>query len=271
MIELLSYDFMQHAILASFFAAIICAVAGTLVVVNKTVYITGGVAHASYGGIGLALFAGFSPVLGAMAVALAMGILLGVMRENNSQRIDAITSALWAVGMAFGILLSDLTEGYAVDFLSYLFGNILLLSTFDVTLTGFFAVLLVFVIVKYYRTILVTSADQAYAVTLGIKVRRVNIVLLVLLCMAVVVLMRIAGLILVMALLSIPAAIAEMYSKRLSAMMVIAGAIALVALLLGLAISTVVNISTSATVVSLLALAYLINIIKAASFVRVRG
>ena len=259
MIELLSYPFMQNALAASLFTAVICGIAGTLVVVNRTVYITGGVAHASYGGIGLALFAGFSPVLGAMGVALIMGIILGIMKENYSQRTDAVTSALWAAGMALGILLSDITPGYSVDFLSYLFGNILLLSPFDVILSAVFAALLIVVALRFYRTILITSADQAYATTLGINVRKVNILLLVLLCVSVVVLMRVAGLILVMALLSIPASIAETYSKQLSKMMLIAGFIAAAALLGGLAISTAAGLTPSATIVALLALAYLGN------------
>jgi zinc transport system permease protein len=259
MFDVLNYSFMQHALLAALFTALICAVAGTLVVVNRTVYITGGVAHASYGGIGLALFAGVAPMLGAMAVAVVMGIILGIMKENHSQRIDAVTSALWAAGMALGILLSDLTPGYSVDFLSYLFGNILLLSTGEVLFTGAFAAFLIIVVLKYYRTILATSADQAYALTLGINVRMVNIVLLVVLCMAVVVLMRVAGLILVMALLSIPASIAETHSRQLGKMMIIAGFVAAAALFSGLALAVWANLSPSAAVVAILALAYLVN------------
>lgn len=93
MSEMLSYSFMQYALAACFFTVVICAVAGTLAVVNRNVYITGGVAHASYGGIGLALWAGFAPVLGAMGVALVMGIVLGVMRLKNSDKTDEIGRA----------------------------------------------------------------------------------------------------------------------------------------------------------------------------------
>ena len=260
MIEMLSYSFMQNALIISAFSVLICALAGTLAVVNRTVYITGGVAHASYGGIGLALFAGISPTLGAMAVAVVMGVILGIIKERHSEKTDAVVSGLWAAGMAAGIILSDITPGYSVDFLSYLFGNILLLSRGDILLAAIFAAVLLAVVIKYYRTLLVCSADQEYASTLGINVRKVNIALLLLLCASVIVLMRVAGLILVMALLSIPASIAETYSKRLSKMMLVSGIVAAIAIFGGLIASVYLNLTPSAVIVALLALMYLVNI-----------
>ena len=259
--EILAYPFMQKALLASFFAVFICAVAGTLVVVNRSVFITGGVAHASYGGIGLALFLGFSPVAGALILATFMGVVLGLVRRKNEGKADALVSAFWAAGMAGGILLSDINPGYKSDFLSYLFGSILVVSKTDLFLIGLFAFLLVGLALKYYRVILAISADQDYAATLGINVRWINLVMLVLLCLSVIMLMRVAGLIMVMALLSIPAAVARAHTGKLSSAMVLSGVIAALAVFGGLGISVFTNLTPGAVIVAVLALIYLCNIL----------
>ena len=261
MIELLKYSFMQNAIISCFFTVIICAVAGTLVVVNRNVFITGGVAHASYGGIGVALWIGFSPLLGALGVAVLAGTLLGIMRQKYADKSDALVSALWAAGMAGGILLSDLTPGYSVDYLSYLFGSILLVSLQDTIFIGVFALMLLILAVYYYRVLLIVSSDQEYASTLGIPVKRVNLILLVFLCVSVVLMMRVAGLVIVMALLSIPASVAETYTKRLSGVMLLSGLIAAAAIFGGLFLAVYLNLTPGAMIVALLAVIYLLNII----------
>lgn len=261
MIELLNYSFMQNAVITLAFASLICAIAGSLVVVNRTVYITGGVAHASYGGIGLALWAGFAPMLGAVAVAVIMGIILGIVREKYSSKTDALVSALWAAGMAAGVLLSDITPGFASDYLSYLFGDILLISGVDILVTVIFTFVIIILTVKYYRVILASSADQQFAASAGVNVRMVNILMLVLLCVAVVILMRVAGLVLVMALLAIPASIAESYSRKLSHMMFISGVIALLSMFTGLIASVWLDLTPGAAIVAILSMLYLINII----------
>ncbi len=261
MIDLLKYSFMQNAVVSCFFTVIICAVAGTLVVVNRNVFITGGVAHASYGGIGFALWAGFSPLLGALGVAVLAGVLLGLMRQRYAEKADALVSALWAAGMAAGILLTDLTPGYSVDYLSYLFGSILLVSLQDMIFIGVFAVVLLIFALRYYRVLITVSADQEYAATLGIPVKMLNLILLILLCISVVLLMRVAGLVMVMALLSIPAAVAETHTKRLSGMMFISGLIAAVSIFGGLFLAAYANLTPGAVIVALLAVIYLVNII----------
>jgi len=261
MFELLKYSFIQNAVLSCFFTVIICAVAGTLVVVNRNVFITGGVAHASYGGIGLALWAGFSPLLGALSFAVLIGFLLGMIRQRYAEKTDALVSALWAAGMAGGILLTDLTPGYSVDYLSYLFGSILLVSLQDIIFIAVFAALLLISAIRYYRILLIVYADQEYAVTLGIPVQKFNLITLVLLCVSVVLLMRVAGLVMVMALLSVPAAVAETHTKRLSDMILLSGLIAAIAVFGGLFAAVYANLSPGAVIVAFLAVIYLVNII----------
>jgi zinc transport system permease protein len=256
MLDVFTYAFIQKALIACFFTSIICAVAGTLVVVNRSAYITGGVAHASYGGIGLALYGGFPPIAGAAALAALMGLLLGRVRQHDEARADAVVSGLWAAGMALGILLSDLTPGYAADFLAYLFGNILLVSTVDLVLLGVAAVSALLLTIKYYRILLACSADKEYAATLGVPVALVNTLMLVFLCVSVVMLMKVAGLILVMALLSIPASIAERHTKRMADTMIVSFIISAVAIFGGFFIAIQANLTPSAVIVGILATLY---------------
>jgi zinc transport system permease protein len=263
MIDLISYPFMQNALAACFITVIICAVAGSVAHVNRQTFVAGGVAHASYGGIGLALFAGFSPLWGALLVALLVGLILGVLRGRKYRNIDAVVSALWAMGMAFGVILTDKTSGYAADYLSYLFGNILLTGRDELAVSGAFALTITFLIIKYYRVILAVSADQDYAQSIGINVKFANLIMLVLLCMGVVLIMKVSGLIMVMALLSIPVAIAERHAKSLSFTVALSGVISFIAIFSGLALSHALNLTPSAVMVVLLSAAYLADIFLA--------
>jgi zinc transport system permease protein len=257
MFPILSYPFMQNALAACFITVLICAVAGSIAHVNRQTFVAGGVAHASYGGIGLALFAGFSPMLGALLVALAIGFILGVLRGRKYRNTDAVVSALWAMGMAFGVLLTDKTSGYATDYLSYLFGNILLTSGTELALSGVYAVIIVILVIKYYRVILAVSADQDYAQSVGINIKAVNLIMLIFLCVGVVLIMKVSGLIMVMALLSIPVAIAERYAKSLVHAIVMSGVISFAAIFLGLFASHILNLTPSAVMVAILSALYL--------------
>lgn len=123
MIEILSFGFMQNAVIAGILASVACGVIGSLVVVNRIVFISGGIAHTAYGGIGLAFFLGFSPLLGAGIFAVGAAVLMALITKNTKHRADTVIGAMWAFGMAVGIILLDLTPGYNVDLMSYLFGK----------------------------------------------------------------------------------------------------------------------------------------------------
>ncbi|MDR2104611.1 MAG: metal ABC transporter permease, partial [Deferribacteraceae bacterium] len=221
----------------------------------------GGVAHASYGGIGLALFSGFPPLLGALLAALIVGLILGVLKGRKYRNTDAVVSALWAMGMAFGIILTDKTPGYAADYLSYLFGNILITGRLELIASGAFAIVIIVLTLKYYRIILAVSADQDYAQSLGINVKAINLIILVLLCVGAVLIMKVSGLVMVMALLSIPVAVAERHTKSLSLTIILSGLISFAAIFLGFALSHKLNLTPSAVMVALLSAVYISDII----------
>ena len=148
--EALQFEFMRNALVAGVLVSICCGIIGTLVVVNRISFISGGIAHAAYGGIGLAFYTGISPTVGAAFFSVAVAMIMGVITLKNRQRADAVIGALWAIGMALGIILIDLTPGYNVDLMSYLFGSILTVPKSDVWLMFPFDFILIAVIVIFY-------------------------------------------------------------------------------------------------------------------------
>ena len=134
MSEILSYSFMQNALLAGILVSIACGIIGTLVVLKKMVFISGGVAHTAYGGVGLAFYLGSNPVLGAVAFSMIASFLMGTMQRQTRQRQDTLIGVMWAMGMAVGILFADMTPGYKADLMSYLFGSILAVTSTDLLL-----------------------------------------------------------------------------------------------------------------------------------------
>ena len=134
MIEILQYDFMVNAFIAGILSSIACGIIGTYVVTKRIVFISGGISHASFGGIGLGYLLGINPIIGAIFFALASALGIGIVRNRIKQREDAIIGVFWVAGMALGVIFIGLSHGYAPDLFGYLFGNILIVSYFDISL-----------------------------------------------------------------------------------------------------------------------------------------
>ena len=132
MLEILEYDFIQNAILAGVLISIAAGIIGSLVVVNKITFLAGGIAHSSYGGIGIAIYLGLPVLFGATVFAIITAVIIAILTLNNRNRVDAIIGMMWAFGMAIGIVFVDLTPGYNVDLMSYLFGSIIAVSSDDI-------------------------------------------------------------------------------------------------------------------------------------------
>lgn len=211
--EALSFPFMQHALLAGLLVSVATGIMGSLVVANRMVFVTGGIAHAAYGGVGLALFLGIAPLAGAAGFAVAAALVMGSLMYKYRQRADTIIGVTWAAGMAFGILLTDLAPGYGGDVMSYLFGSILAVSNDDllamVLLDG---TVLAFVLIAY-RSLMAMSYDPEFARLRGVPTRALYLLTVVLTALTVVVAIRVVGLILVIALMTIPVFIGEKFVK----------------------------------------------------------
>lgn len=249
MLEALQYEFIQNALLSGLLVSIASGIIGSLIVVNRMVFLAGGIAHTSYGGIGLALFFGIPIFLGASLFAIAAALLMAFLTLHKRERIDTFIGLIWAVGMAIGIIFVDMTPGYNVDLMSYLFGSILAVSDADIYYMGGLVIVIIFIITFWYRDILAVSYDSEYAKLRGINVNLFYTLILVLSALSVVIAIKVVGLILVIALLTIPIYIAEKLSSSLYMMMFISSLLSAFFTLTGLIVSYTLNLTSGASII----------------------
>lgn len=249
MLEILEYTFIQNALLVGVLISIAAGIIGSLVVVNKITFITGGIAHSSYGGIGLAIYLGLPVLFGATVFAIITAILIAFLSIYNKKRIDSIIGIMWAFGMAIGIIFVDLTPGYNVDLMSYLFGSIIAVSNADLIFISILDFFIIFIVILFYKQILAVSYDSEFAQLRGINVKFFYTLILILSSLCVVATIKAVGLILVIALLTIPIFIAEMFVSRLSTMMILSSVFAIIFTILGLIISYFYDISSGASII----------------------
>ena len=254
MLEILSFDFMQNAIIAGLLVSIISGIIGSLIVVNRMVFLAGGIAHTSYGGIGIAVYFGLPIFLGASLFAVFAALIISYLTINQRHRLDTFIGLMWAFGMAIGVILIDLTPGYSVDLMSYLFGSILAVSSNDLYFMSALLFIIIIIMTFWYRDILAVSYDSQYASLRGINVKLFYTIILVLSALTVVVAIKVVGLILVIALLTIPIYIAERLSNSLLTMMITSGILSSIFTLVGLWLSYTYNLTSGASIIMVSAL-----------------
>ena len=259
-----NHAFLQYALVTGLLASVACGVVGTYVVVRRITYIAGGISHCVLGGIGAALYLQkvhgwrfITPLYGATAAALIAALIIGWVSLRARQREDTVIGALWAIGMATGILFIARTPGYSQDVMSYLFGNILMVSPGDLKLiAGLDAVVLVLVGL-FYNEFLAVCFDEEFARLRGVKVEFYYLLLLCLTALTVVLLVTVVGIVLVIALLTLPVAIAGYFAKRLWQMMLVSVGLSIVFTTSGLAVSYGPDLPAGATTIVLAGIAYL--------------
>ena len=249
MLDVLQYDFIQNALISGVLISIAAGIIGSLVVVNKITFLTGGIAHSSYGGIGLAIYLGIPVLFGATVFSCITAILIAIITLKNLTRIDAIIGMMWASGMAIGIIFVDLTPGYNVDLMSYLFGSIVAVSKEDILYMIFLDIFIITVVSFFYKQILAVSYDSEFASLRGINVKFFYTLILILSALCVVAAIKAVGLILLIALLTIPTYLAETFASRLSSMMIISSILATIFTLIGLIVSYMYDISSGASII----------------------
>jgi zinc transport system permease protein len=255
---LFEHSFMQHALLAGLLASIACGITGTFVVVKKITYVGGGISHAVLGGIGIAYFLRVNPIFGAIAFALVAAILIGIVKLRLKQNEDMLINTLWALGMAIGIIFMYLTPGYAVDLLSFLFGNILMVTRGDLLVLAVLDFAIILIVFFLYRQFVSVCFDDEYSAMRGIPADVVYILLLCLVALTVVILIQVVGLILVIALLTLPAAISLLFSKSPRMAISLAILLGICFTTLGLFFSHSLNIPSGAAIIVVACLGYLI-------------
>ncbi len=248
---LLELEFFRNALLAGALASVLCGVVGTFVVLKRLVSISGGVAHAAFGGLGAAYWAGLDPRLGAVAVAAASAVGLGFLDGRRARGQDAAIGVLWAVGMAAGLVFLHLTPGYAPNLLGFLFGNILMVSVADLWLAVGADVVVLVLLALYGKELVAVAFDEECARLQGVPVRVHSILLLVLVALSVVVLLQLVGIVLVIALLTIPPLIAQRVARSLAATIATSIAVGLVLTVGGLLISYRLDLPSGPTMVLL--------------------
>lgn len=261
MLEILQYEFAQNALMAGFLTAFICGVVGSLVVVNRMVFLAGGVAHASYGGIGAALFWNLPFMLSVLGFTVVAAVIMGLFMLKARNRVDTFIGALWAIGMSFGIILLDFTPGYNADLMSYLFGSILTVSHADLIYMASVLCISVVVIAFFYNDILAVSYDGEFSGLRGIPVTLLYVSMVAIMALSIVVIIRVVGLIMVIALLSIPPFIAEKYSSSLKSMMIYSSILSLICVMLGLALALRFDITGGAAIIMVTALFFVANFV----------
>lgn len=249
MLELLSYSFIQNALIAGIIISIITAIIGTYVVVNKMVFLSGGIAHSAYGGIGIAMYFGLPMLLSTSVFCILISILIAIASYKNRENLDIMIGLTWAVGMSFGIILADLTPGYQSDLMSYLFGSLLAVTNEDLYYMAFLLILTISIVIVCYRDILAVSYDTQYASLRGIKTKFFYTLILILSSLAIVISIKVVGLILVIALLTIPIYISSFFCKNLLSMMVTSALLSIVFTILGLYISYQFDVSSGPSII----------------------
>lgn len=217
-----NYEFMQNALLAGLLISIACGITGTFVVIKKISYISGGIAHAVLGGMGFAYYLNFDPLVGATIFAIIAALILGLISIKVKQYEDVLIGALWAIGMALGLIFISLSPGYTVDLMSFLFGNILMVSRADLGRMLLLNIVIIGTVLLFFQQLAALCFDEEYAKLRGLKVEALYILLLCLIALSVVMMIRMVGLILVIALLTLPAAIAGLFAKSIAQMMLLA-------------------------------------------------
>jgi len=258
---LLAHTFMQHALLAGLLASIGCGIIGTFVVVRRISFLAGGIAHAVLAGMGIVYFFGGEPIYGALPAALISAIIISLINRRYQQYEDTLVAALWSLGIAIGIVFITRTPGYSVDLLGYLFGNILLVTHSDLILMAILDAVIILFVMFYYKQLLAICFDEELARVRGIRVELLHMMLLCMVALTVVLLVKVAGLILVIALLTLPAATAMQFSRSLLRIMGLAVIFGGLICSTGLWLSYMPDMPAGATMVITAAVVYVIVLV----------
>ena len=255
--NMFAYDFMRNALFASLLVGIACGLIGTLVVLNRIVFLGGGIAHAAYGGIGLAYYLGQDPMLGAILFSIISALGMGAVHLRTKARSDTLIGVMWSIGMAIGIIFVSLTPGFKADLMSYLFGSLLAVSSGDLQVMALVALLVIVLVGFFFRSLQAISFDETFSTVRNLPVTGLYLLMLVMIGLTVVVTMRVVGLIMVIAMLTIPPATANLFLKDMKGMMLLSIGLSWLFSGVGLVVSFALNLQAGSVIILVAALSYL--------------
>jgi zinc transport system permease protein len=243
------YQFVLHALMAAVLASISCGIVGTYIVARRKVFISGGITHASFGGIGIGYYLGINPVLGAAVFSILSAVGIEYISKKTDVREDSAIGILWSLGMAIGIIFIFITPGYAPNLMMFLFGSILTVTWLDIYLMMGLCLLIVAFFLAYYRLILYISFDEDYARAHRAPVNFINYLLMSMIALTIVLHIRVVGIILVISFLTIPQSTANLYSRNFRTIIFLSILIGLVGSVAGLIMSYSLDIPSGASII----------------------
>jgi zinc transport system permease protein len=249
MMEILQYQFMQNAVAGAVLASILCGIVGTYIVVRRLVFISGGITHASFGGIGLGLYAGINPILSAMVFAVACSCGVKWMSKMHEVREDSAIAVVWTLGMSLGIIFCFLTPGIIPDLPSYLFGSILTTTRSDLMILAVLTLIAILLFITLHHEILSISFDADFARSQRLPVTFIEYVMMILIALTIVASLRIVGIVLAISLLTIPQMTASIFTGSFDRMMLYSCVIGIIDSLIGLSLSYWLNVPSGATII----------------------
>ena len=262
--DLFRYPFLQFAMAAAVLSSVSSGIVGSLIVVRRSTYIAGAISHCVLGGLGAARYfqvvhgaTWFSPMLGALVAALAAACIIAWATVYAKERVDSVLSIVWALGMAIGVTFIMKTPGYSQDLMSYLFGSILMVSPSDLVLMGILDGIVVLAVFLFYNQILAVCFHEEAARVRGVPVARITFLMIIVTAITIVLLSQVVGVVLVIALLSMPAATVSRFTNRLSTMMVAAALMSLLAIVGGLIVSYEPELPAGATIIQIAGVCYI--------------
>lgn len=257
MLELLSMPFFINAIFVAVVISVLTGMVGSYIVSRRLVFMSGGISHASFGGLGIAWFLGWNPMLGATIFGVLSAMAIEYIGNRRREGKDSAIGILWSVGMAVGILFIFLTPGYQPNLMSYLFGNILVVPRNEIIIGAILTVCIAILFLIFYRPILYISFDREFAQVRRMPVNVVSYGMMAIVALSIIMIMKVSGIILAIAMLTLPPVIASVFCKKLSSIMIVSIIVGIVGSILGLFISYLINAPSSATIVFTLGVAYL--------------
>lgn len=258
MIEALKYAFLQHAIIGAVLASIVCGIIGTIIVEKKLVMMSGGIAHTAFGGVGMGYFLKIEPIIGALIFSIISSFGIVEIKRKAKVNTDTIIGMFWSLGMALGIIFISLTPGYPPDISSYLFGDILTVSKVDLYIMGVLDAVVIFIVIAFYDKIKAYLFDEEFSKVVGINIKLMEHTIFLLIAFSVVVLIRVVGIILIIALLTVPPAISKIFTCNLKKIMELSILFGVLFSLLGLFISYEAHVASGASIIIVAVSTYII-------------
>jgi ABC-type Mn2+/Zn2+ transport systems, permease components len=250
---------MRNALAAAVLVSIACGIIGTYVVIKKLVFISGGISHAAFGGIGLGYLLGINPIITTIPFSILSALCVGAISKKVEVSEDTAIGIIWTIGMALGIIFINLSPGYAPDLFSYLFGSILTVPRLELVIMLVLDLIIVITVLFLHREFLAMSFDEEFSTVVGVPTKSLYPLLLCLVALSVVVLIKVVGVILVIALLTIPATIAKQFTYDVKKLMLLSILTGVILNVIGLLLSYMLDLSSGATIVLVLVAAFLVS------------